>query len=617
MFQSPAKRRRLSDDEDYERAADTITNNNGLKTASPTRPSYLSPTKSSLSRSYPHLIERSPRRALTGPKGRSLRDEILQNKQTNTDVPESEKVPRPIDSVGRPVEGTVQDQVAEAAGKEAERTDSGTRPSSKPPSPYKSPQSRSTKQRPSRVNGSQRASHFGQDGLPPPMIMPSLVRRTSSNSQSASRPASNEPELPPTPVQLGLDPAPDRPRGLSSSSPRSSKSGSGRFRRTTRSQHLSTSSPLKPKARAPPPKAMEPLASLRDEGDEASESELEPSADEATEQLPPELQEKKSSLRSLKDELNRVKKEVGKLENAIGREQPGDDCLTLLQSLASDNGKTLPTNTEAWPTPYHLTLFAPGNLQLKNTTEVFSGDGRPKLLHNLTASAPPPWLPNTFACTFNVVVDAEMGHVENVRMEDVLRDHYQASKAARRGVFKWAEQRLQPGPDRLSIHRLDLAGIIWGMGKWFSATIERAKIFRQLDLQYVKLSTAKDDNLSDGDEPLKPEMAVELSPYLELTQLEMSAQIPTSKKSDVSSAVKIMLVWQLDLDWTGEAISDVSLTFSGVSTKAEKGFKDVFATLYPSKGVLNAFESVWELIHADGDDEGNLEGKTKGKRKRV
>lgn len=362
---------------------------------------------------------------------------------------------------------------------------------------------------------------------------------------------------------------------------------------------------------------MEPVASSRDEGDEAQESEIEPSEDEATEDLPPELREKKSSLRSLQDELKRVQKEIGQLENSVGRDQAPDELLALLRSITSENGQALPADTETLPTADHLTLFAPGNLQLKHTTELLSRDGRPKLRHNLTASAPPPWLPNTFSCTFSAVVDAETGHVENVEMQDGLREH-QAAKAPRRGVFKWAEQRLQPRPDRLSIHRLSLADVVWGMGKWFSASIERAKVFRHLDLHYIKLATGKDDDLSDPKEPLTPGMTVELSPFLELTQLEVSAQIPNSKKSDSSSPAKIMLVWQLDLDWAGEAVSDVSLAFSGISAKAETGLKDVFATLYPSNGVLNAFESVWEMIHADGeDDEGKPEGKSKGKRKRI
>ncbi|KIW11800.1 hypothetical protein PV08_09072 [Exophiala spinifera] len=613
MFEAPAKRRRLSADE---RAPDTIVTNTGPKIPSPRRPSYLSPTKSSLSRSYPHLVERSSRRSLTGDRGRSLRDEVLQKKPAHTEAPEPDKISQPINAAENPLEETVQDPVEEPAGKEAPSAPTSTRPSARPPSPQKSPQSRSTQPRPSRVHGSQRASHFAQDALSPPIIMPSLVRRTSSNSHSATRSSSNEPELPPTPVQLGLDPAPDKPRGLASSSPRSSRSGSGRFRRRTQSQQPSTSSPLKPKARAHAPKGMEPLASSREEGDEAPESELEPSEDEVTEDLPPELQEKKSSLRSLQEELSRLKKDVEKLDNSVEHDQAGDKVLALLQSLTSDN-QILPADVEALPTHRHFNLFAPGNLLLKHTTQLLSRDGQPKLLHNVTAAAPPPWLPNTFACTFNVVVDTETGHVENTRMQDSLREH-QPAKAPRRGFFKWAEQRLQSQPGRLDIHRLDVAGVIWGMGKWFSATIERAKVFRHLDLQYVKLATAKyDDNLSMRKESLTQEMTVELSPYLEMTQLEVSAQISRSKKSDVPTSAKIMLVWDLDLDWTGEAVSNVSLGLSGMSTKAETGFKEVFATLYPSNGVLNAFESVWEMIHADGDDEGNAEGQLNGKRKRV
>jgi len=615
MLNSPAKRRRITGPEPQ---SDIPTDNDGQQPTTPTRASYLSPTKSSLARSHPHLITRSTGGALTENRGKTLRDEIPSKKPNPTEVPEA--LPSsPTNHTNHTEDNSpALNQVEEGLPeKESDDIQKETAPaiSARYSRNTRSPLS---ERQPSQLNGSRRR-HFSQDPLPPP-IMPTLVRRTDSNAQAATRPGSNEPELPPTPVQLGLDPAPERPRGLaSSSSPRGSQAGSGRHRRRTRSGVAVTSSPLKPKARAPATNGDEARTNTDNHVAEAPESEPEAPEDEGTENLPAELQEKHSTLRSLREELNRLNEENEQLENSIKSEEAlTDGVLTILRHFPSQNGVSS-SSTDSSSSPVHLTLFSPGNLQLKSRTKTSNEHGRIKLVHILTISAPAPWLPNVFACAFRVVVDAEIRQVEHAQMKDFMHDN-RPYKTPRRGIYRWASERLQDRQDRLCIQHFDLAGVIWGMGKWFAATVERAKIFRRLDVRYNKSSSASNEGEFEvHDKILTQELAIELSPFLEATQIEMVAQAPTSKKRHPACKAKVMLIWNIDLDWTGEVVSDVSLAFNGVSTKAETGLKEVFSSLYQTKGVMAAFDNVWDMIHADEGTERELadgQKQTGKKRKR-
>jgi hypothetical protein len=203
-----------------------------------------------------------------------------------------------------------------------------------------------------------------------------------------------------------------------------------------------------------------------------------------------------------------------------------------------------------------------------------------------------------------VVVDAELGQVEHAEMKDVMHDN-RPYKTPRRGIYKWASERLQDRQDSLRIQHFDVAGVIWGMGKWFAATVERARIFRWLNVRYNEsFSVTNKAEFIKYNEALTQGLAIELAPFLEATQIEMVAQeAPNSKKRHPACKAKVMLIWNIDLDWTGEVVSDVSLAFNGVSTKAETGLKVVFSSLYQTKGIVAAFDNVWDMIHAE--DEGS------------
>jgi hypothetical protein len=104
---------------------------------------------------------------------------------------------------------------------------------------------------------------------------------------------------------------------------------------------------------------------------------------------------------------------------------------------------------------------------------------------------------------------------------------------------------------------------------------------------------------------------LELARYLNTTKHDI-----TAKTEGRRTNIKVMLLWEIDIDWTGSAMSNISITASGISSDAKKHLSDVFASLIPSKGVIAAFESIWGLLHSDEVRSGGVTDANKGKRKR-
>jgi len=456
----------------------------------------------------------------------------------------------------------------------------------------------------------------------PHVFKPTLVPKPGSASRTDSRNRSEELDLPPTPVQLGISTIPDKPRGLaSSSSPRGSKSGSGR-RRRRRIDGPITSSPLKPKASGG--NASE--SGLRSAEDllviEALESQLDSSEDvelsaptetgqdDEGNDLPAESAEKESTLHTLRERLEKVKMEVKTLEAAVGNDAQIDDEVLSLLIPTADGGETgtplSSTNTDEKKAMQYLSLFSPGNLSLTASTETKKIDHRTKVVHTLGLTAPPPWPVHAFAFAFEVVVDAEDARVEKVSR--VYTPAHRSRKGLTLGIHKWLRQRLDH-----PLHQLDVGGVVWGLGQWFAASTERAKILRQLYLQYNSTSTdelkiARQQRLTERD-------TMALSPYLHRSQLEIN--VPDQTQTN-GPRKKILLLWAINIDWTGEVKSAISIAPSGVSAKTGQDLAAVFGSLFPTRGVPASFEHVLGLLQGDDETKGaGGEPARKRKRKRI
>lgn len=609
MLQSPAKRRRLNDTTPGANSDTNPDASMNQQPTTPTRASYLSPTKSSLSRSHPHLINQTTGRSSNQTGGKLLRDEILRPpSNTSHTVGTVESPALNVNTLhhneGERNEGQATPNSAHTAAVDASQTHS----SNHPPSPLRGRQP----QQQSRLSSP-------ENGTPLPQIFkPMLVPKPSTASRSVTRNRSEDLDLPPTPVQLGLSNLPDKPRGLaSSSSPRGSKVGSGKQRRR-RNDGPITSSPLKPKVAGRSGGEGDDLDIEQSLVNEAQESDMDDSREigvpdpieEAQENeadnLPADLIEKESTLRTLRERLEELQMEVKQLEAAVEKDEIDDSTLALLLdspveagNAAISSGNIARGEEKAMQ---YLTLFAPGDLRLTSSTETKKVRGRTKIVHLLSLAPPPPWPVHALMFAFEVVVDAE-----DARVEKVSRKHstaHPARKGPPTGINKWVSQRLEH-----PLHQLDVGGVAWGLGQWFSASTERARILRQLDLQYNMSS----ERGAEMGKELTERDAITLIPYLHQTQVQIN--VPREGKS---LKKRILLVWDINIDWTGEVKSAIDIAASGVSAKSGRGLKEVFGSLLPNKGVVMAVEHVLALLQSDDGVESTGRGSArKRKRKRV
>lgn len=606
MSESASKRRRLNDSE----PAPTSTDN-PVEPITPTRASYRSPTKSSLSRSHPHLVPKPSSRPSTESRGKSLRDEILSRKKDPQVVLQS-NVPAKIN--GDTAEhGVLEDKdSAEQTPVDTLSAAEASHDVSVVPSLSTTREQQFTEQPRARTK---------TPSLPQPnpqIITPTLVRKPTA--RSPSRPRSSEPELPPTPVQLGLTIAPDKPRGLpSSSSPRGSKMGSGKRRRRMRSEGQITSSPLKQKPRSPnvteePVEALESEQNPLDDLPASEGSRQDDQDHETVEEMSPASQEKRALLRSLRSELQSLDEEVVQLEATFEKASTADKedrSLTQLMSLVRNSDLIRPqienlARLDETTLLDHLTLFAPGGLQIAVSTEPQVIDHRPKLMQHLRVNPPHPWPEHVFHFDFFITVDVQEKKIEKIEQKQSSR---------RAGVYHWIQGRLAN-----DLHFFDIAGLIWGMGQWFSAAVLRSKTFRKLDYQYNKDQKSFLKNSKDNArESLDEKEAIQLSSYLHTTRLALDVEEGDSEKK----VRKILLVWDINIDWHGCPTSTIDIAVRGVSQKAQQGLKTVFSSILPTTGCVAAIAQVLEMLQSGEDDLDPINtpkprGRPKGrKRKRV
>ena len=366
-------------------------------------------------------------------------------------------------------------------------------------------------------------------------------------------------------------------------------------RRRTRSRGPATSSPLKPKAPPPAEPASEDDDPVPDEAREAPKSEPD-EVQQGNEEELAELQEKQSRLETLRKQLAQLRHDHRQLKAAID----GDDDLSeevssmLRQSIGDGSTAQLKHLGDADGMSAHLTLFAPGNLQLTSRTETKIIKDRTKVVHTLQVEAPQPWPPDVLSFAVDVLVDAERVQVEQVELK-AGTNKVRRPNTTKVGIYRWASERLDH-----PLHGLDVSGVIWGMGQWFNAAVERGKVFLWMDLKYNRPTMENEEQKDDerGSE-LKHDKCIELARYLDMTFI--SADM-TATPNGGKSRKKIMLSWAIDLDWAGGVMSDIQISTSGIPQKAEPGLKTIFSDLVPKLGVKGAFQKVWSLIHNESEE---------------
>ncbi|RMZ84804.1 hypothetical protein DV737_g937, partial [Chaetothyriales sp. CBS 132003] len=577
MLSSPAKRRKTS--ATTSAAVDDRNGNSDhvSKPTTPRRASYLSPTKASLARSHPHLAQSNERRIRTEPRGRNLIDDLLK-----------------VKSAGHPSRST------------------DTKPKS--PSPRSAPVAPRTERRAPLQSRQPPAPDVAAQDLIQPPVVPKLVSRFegSTPARDPSPPGRNQPSLPPTPVDLGWEDPPERPRGLSSSSPRGSRSGSGRHRHRLQHHNQAVpSSPLKPKH--PPPATV----SLHDRESEADMAEEEVHVENGLPQEePPELRQQRDELRRLRDRLYVLKESTAKLERAVNTNASVDNLLddeavsaTLtarMKSRSAHNAsfeQLIATDGEA---NKYLDLFAPGGLQLtvESSTEE-KEEGHARVVYHVTASAPLPWPTSVFSVSLDVVTNADTATVEHVLWTGTWPGESQAVGITTE-LLDWINACL-----RSDFHGRNVGILLWGLGQYFDKAVQRAKAFWHLTAKYRRGNDAEADGLADnneaeesdrGEEALGQDHVLKLVRYLGKTQLTIDLpqeDVPSAEEDRVPTKTaqpKLMIIWNIDLSWTGVAKNRCNIVPSGIPDGAVPAVKELFARLAAVQGFQQSFDAVYELV---------------------
>jgi hypothetical protein len=332
--------------------------------------------------------------------------------------------------------------------------------------------------------------------------------------------------------------------------------------------------------------------------------------------IPAEVLQKRSLRDSLSAQLARLRSDLASLSNAVAEydtdtSNSGDIDPSLLALLTTQNlscakeasddndvhdpssSITKPTALGPKPLPY-LTLFAPGNLQLHSTTSTNAVDGKPQQIHVLELWAPEPWPAHVFATTIRVTIDVEEKQVKHVEMVKMRPG------TAHQWLLDWVKRRLA---GESSLHRYDVGGLVWGIGRWWEGCVKRAKAWRSLEERFIGSKTAKMTNDSQEDVEALGEDVMPLLPHLARTSMEFEVgamkRVMRSRKGtepQKQNITKVMLLWDLLLDWTGEVDEIVGVAAAGMRGTGEQGVKEVFGKIYKRDGVLKAMEGVLGVL---------------------
>lgn len=596
----------------------------------------MSPTKASLARSNPHILETSAvakkNRELEPNRRQSLRDAVLGNRSvplTDEQRARQESETLTADetiSLKTPSTNPVKDTNVNAAEKE----------NAEPYTPRHRDIERSAQQS-RETTTPQRTARSAK--FASPKIVPQLVE---SPRRSSRRSASAEMELPPTPVQLGTDRIPDRPRGLSSSSP----GGRDKHRSRIRGGNLQTS-PLKPRMmaaiesgdEADLPDDVEVASGLPDEehngvsleeGDfynsnveaadvdverDVAASDLRPTTDEVQIATDPDMIERNDRIKSLQAELLALQVESKKMQGLGARLNKNpkvdldtleDDFQLVLQNidhneltsmLATDQDPLFQKNASSY-----LTVFTDPSLKMSYDTWDRTVGERQKFVYQTTFTASSPWPPGTLTVTLDTWVDWDT---------DVVEDVISHNETKQAELSKWFRSRRED-----VVLKCDAATLLSGTSNFFRASIERARVWKAL-IEPQTDSTSSEPDLNKAmtkHSVTSREEATTLLPYLFQTQQGFASSTAGQKQTrrSLGSAKQLMLTYDIDLDWLGRPEIKTDILLTGYNQETVDAAKQLYIQVQKISGVVKALNDVKDILGLSGNPETNQKSLTSG-----
>ncbi|PWY64750.1 hypothetical protein BO70DRAFT_346835 [Aspergillus heteromorphus CBS 117.55] len=379
----------------------------------------------------------------------------------------------------------------------------------------------------------------------------------------------DEPDLPPTPTQLGLERPPGRPKGLLSSSPSSQQGTWGR--RNTEG----------------PDQTPSKLRSVDHGGsEESAQSGL--ALDRAS--FPAPTLKKRKLRGALLSELQQLKKDVAELETwskNLGQDdldsssnknnksdnnsdpdltkltallatvypiQPAQTTYhsndasisSLISSLLPFAVKSPPQHPPETPlinpfalqehaqTEQYLTALAPLNLAASSPSISTSA---PDLVdrHTLKFSAPPPF--PSIRYKISVTYDVDPG-IQSLVSLSVLSPAEGSDARIPEYLWRWIDSRLAN-----PLLRLDVSGLCWGINRYWEALVSRAELWSHMEKQHAAVISGH-SQWNNNAKPFKTSDLRHILPHIERTSMLFESK---------RGSVKLLLSCELIMDeWTCE-----------------------------------------------------------------
>ncbi|KAL3248117.1 hypothetical protein ABHI18_012159 [Aspergillus niger] len=562
------------------------------------RTSYQAPTRASLARSHPTLLEtdnnKSPARSMQKPN--QARSRALGLRDRKALRPSLTSTASPLGSL----KGSKQSPVSSLSG----RRSSGLAAFAAPPRRVSTRITASD-----LMFRSPSASQQSTEKVPPPTDTPENQLASELDSATGDIDANealqqpsfqdilDEPDLPPTPTQLGLERPPGRPKGLLSSSP-SSQPGKWGRRRNTDGREQSPSKLRKV-----------------DYGEAGESAESGLLLDRTS--LPEEILMKRKLKNKLASELQQLRKDISELEtwskdlaqDDASEERDLTGLITLLAtsypppSTPTASGETsistlisslLPFATKGPPKPppeappvnpfalgehaqteAYLTALAP--LQLTAYSE--SIPSTPDLVlerHTLQFSAPSPFPSNRYKVFVTCDVNPETQSLVSISSASQMTEE---DARTPEDLRRWIDARLAN-----PLLRLDVTGLCWGINRYWEAMVSRAELWLHMEEQHAELISGNAKQNHETKTKSASSQTLGLSELRQiLPHLERTSMLFESK----NGSLKVLVSCQLTLDeWTSEpqlapglSVSLLSESDSGSRRKVDQESKRLFQSI--------------------------------------
>ncbi|GIK07889.1 hypothetical protein Aspvir_003559 [Aspergillus viridinutans] len=556
-------------------------------------PTFQAPTKASLARSHPEILERSHNKSPG--KDRNQDDQQKQAEEGVFGLRDRKAFRPSLASTASPIRAVR--QAGDARSPFSTRRSSGIQAFAAPPrrvsrkitpadfvfgSPANLPNA-ATNAEPINTPEDQLASELGS--------LTGEVNVSIDSEQPSLHEEFEEPDLPPTPTQLGLENPPERPRGLFSSSPSMQL---GRFR-TRRTGDLLEKSPSK-------------LRRVDYESQTGDLSGL--GVIVSKESLPEPVVKRQILKRELSADLKKLKQDIAELESwseRLGQQheamEPDHDLDKLIsilvaEDLASKNAKRpaadpsissllstlLPFSTKFAPSikqsptptnpfaleasarakPY-LTVFAPLNLAAHSNTTSDPKNDTLLERHHLTLSAPAPFPSNIYNIPVIYETNTELQCLTSISVPTSLGTS--ATKIPT-SLRRWIDSRLVN-----PLLKIDISGLCQGINQYWEAMLSRALIWSEIEERHSNLAGRPALGVgAPGKNSIQQEQDDKSNPRRLLPYLKRSTMLFESKET----RTKLLLSCDLSMDeWSSEPKLTPDISITSRSTSSGKSCKKI------------------------------------------